>query len=86
MAPYAMSALLARFTAAADKKALQKEMRSGSVFGRMAQAQLHYNGHENRTSLANNGQWSLNCSTYQTEYCHPAFLNSLFGDLVRPEL
>lgn len=86
MAPYAMTALLSRFTAAADKKALHREMRSGSVFGRMTQAQLIHNGHENRTAIANNGQWSLNCSTFQTEYCHPAFLNAIFGDLVCPHL
>lgn len=86
LAPFAMSALLARFTAAADKKALTRELRSGMVFGRMLQAQLFHNGHENRVSIANGGQWSINCDTYQNEYLHPAFLNALFGDLVRSVL
>ena len=83
MAPYAMSALLARFLASTDIHALSREMRTGMVFGRVIQGHLHHNGHENRTAIAVGGQWSTNCNTYQTDYPHPAFLNALFGDLVR---
>lgn len=83
LAPYAISALVARFTAAADMKVLSRELRTGMVLGRIIQAQLHHNGQENRVAIAHAGQWSLNSSTYQTEYLHPSILHSLLGDLVR---
>lgn len=61
-----------------------RELRSGMVFNRIKASQLDDTKVENSVHIALSGQWSPNASTYQCDYLHPAFFNSLYSHVVRP--
>lgn len=83
LAPWAISAHIARFGAAANMKITARDLRTAMAFGRIKHAQVHKGGHEDRLAVSLAGGWSANANTYKNDYLHPAFFNALFSHLVR---
>lgn len=83
LAPWAISAFVARFGAAGNMKITARDLRTGMAFGRVKHAHVDGDGKENNMAVSLAGGWTVNSNTYANDYVHPAYFNALLGDLVR---
>eukprot|EP00892_Ulva_mutabilis_P000609 jgi/Ulvmu1/10549/UM065_0002.1 len=83
LAPWAISAYVARFAAAADIKQTAQDMRTGMAFTRITHGQLHQGRHANRLAISLAGGWSANSQTYKEDYLHVGYFNAMMRNLIR---
>ena len=79
--PHAISVYVWRFGGAANMAFTTRDLRTGMVFNRIKVSQLN-DAPESTVHIALSGQWTPEGNTYQCDYLHPGYFNSLYAHQV----